>query len=91
MVETHEVHILVKNTLEKALDVLNLKGLLVVALKMSIDARNTSALVFGWLGSTTAVGVALAAAADCGAALDYFCPAILTFAAPNILMVVLVD
>ncbi len=58
---------------------------------MRRDAGDTAALVLIWLGSATAICVTLTAAADRGAALDDFCPAVLSLAAPDILVIVLVD
>ncbi len=91
MVEAHEVDILVKDALEEALDILDLERELVVTLKVRVDARDACALVLRRLRSTAAIGVALTTAADCGAALDDLCPAVLSLATPDVLMVVLVD
>ena len=91
MVEAHEIHVFVEDALEESLDVLYLQRHAVLTLIVRRDARDTASLVLVWLGSAATICVTLTAAADRGATLDDFCPAVLALAAPDILMIVLVD
>ena len=91
MVEAHEIHVLIQDALEEALDVLHLQRHAVLTLKVGCDAGDAAALVLGRLRHTTAIRITLTAAADGRAALNHLRPPILSLAPPDVLMVVLVD
>jgi hypothetical protein len=91
VVEAHEIHVLVEDALEESLDVLHLQRHAVLTLIVRRDAGDTASLILVWLGSAATICVTLTASADSGATLDDFCPAVLALAAPDVLMIVLVD
>ena len=92
MIEAHEVNVLVSDTLEEALDILNLQW---HGLVLGEDCANLSNTAFTrvllGLGSTTAIFMVLAAELHVCATLDNLCPAYLSTAAQNISVVLFVD
>jgi hypothetical protein len=92
MIEAHEVDVLVGDTLEEALDILNLQwhGLVLGEDGANLGNSTFTRVLLG-LGSTASILMVFTTKLDICAALDYLGPSYLSTAAKDIPVVLFVD